>query len=1038
MVRFALKTPYTIIVLCLMIMVVGTFCLTKIPMDILPVFRIPAVMVVTTYSGMPAEMMETDISARLERWLSQASGLDHMESRSMIGVSILNCFFSPGFDPNNALAQISTLVMSDLHYLPPGTQPPIVIGYDPTANLPVAAMTVFTPNLDEAMLWDESNFIVRNEINAVPGTIAPVVFGGKLREIMAFLNPDALTGYGLSPLDVVHALNVGNELIPTGDAKIGKYDYSIASNGMVPTVNDFNKLPVKMSGNEPVFIGDVGEMKDASAIQTNVVQVNGVKQTYIPLFRRVGSNTLAVVENIKKAIPKVLQDLPRGSELKLLFDQSVKIREAVVDVIRELVVGVILAAIVIYFFLGSLKPTLIASLVIPLSIIGGMVALYYAGQSLNLMTLGGLALITGPLIDKAVVVLENIERHLELGALPYDAAEKGTSEVAMPVLLASTALIIVFFPVTFFQGLGRFLFTPMALSVTVTEVISYFAVMTVTPLAASKLFKAKVAHGHEKQLKAVVAFNQKFDKLRHSYTGLLDWALNNPQVVISLVLIALVGSCFLVPFLGSEFFPVGDHGQFYIRMRAETGTRIELTAQEVSDVSGEIHKLLPADSVKEILANSGVLLSWAAAYSPNSASHDSLLEVELEEGKKANNAIRILRPGLAKRFPDTHFSYSIIDPVSSALNYGALYPIDVRVIGTKLEQGEEIADKLLNKVKTVNGITDAFVEQKLDYPGIYIKVDRVKAANVGLATDSVIKNIITALNSSVVFDLNFWDDPVTGNNYFIGAQYPERDINSQQVIENIPIKAPHTGLNIGNAPPVLLRNIADISSVQVPVEISHYNIKRTFDVMANVVGKDIGSVSSDIDKIIPTIKLPRGYEIRWGGAIEAMRSSFGSMGVGMVLSLILIFLLLVAQLRSFVDPLLILATVPMGFIGVFWMLFLTNTTLNIQSMMGMIMLIGVVVSNTVILTDFANMRLESGIAPRMAIREAGVTRLRPILMTAISAVMALTPSALSGANAPLARAVIGGLFSSTFLTLVFLPALYVLVKERVRSSTGAR
>jgi multidrug efflux pump subunit AcrB len=1021
-----------------MLLFLGVFCMLRLPLDILPTFRIPAVMVVTTYTGMPAEMIETDVTNRLERWLSQASGLDYIESRSMIGVSIVDLFFQPGFDPNNALAQISTLVMSDLHYLPPGTQPPIVIAYDPTAALPVGLLTIFTPGLDEAKLWDESNYIVRNQINAVPGAVAPVVFGGKFRQVMVYLDKDRLSGYGIAPMKVVDALSHGNSMIPTGDAKIGKTDYSISSNGMVPSINEFDQIPIKVVNGAPVFIKDVGHTQDSSAVQTNVVQVNAIKETYIPLFRRIGSSTLDVVKNIRAAIPKVLISLPPQSEINLEFDQSPKVKDAIFDVVRELVVGVLLASLVIYLFLGSMAPTLIAAFIIPLSIIGGMMALYYADQTLNLMTLGGLALITGPLIDKAVVALENVERHLDLGATPHEAAEKGVSEVQLPVLMASLALIVVFFPVTFFEGLGKFLFTPMAVSVAVTEIISYFAVMTTVPLLASWMFKAKDlahGHGHGHRPKIVEKFNHYFDRVLASYKHLLDYALKFPEVVVALAVGAFVASIFLVPFLGTEFFPVADHGQFYIRMRGPTGLRIELMSQKVGEVSDHIRELLPKGSVKTILANTGVLPSWAAAYSPNSASHDSVLEIELDEDGpiSGHDAIVKLRRDFERIYPDFRFSFSMIDPVSSALNYGAMNALDLRLISPKLEKGQELAQDILEKVKNVRGITDAGIEQELNYPAIHIDVDRTKAAFLGLAADDVIKNIITALNSSVLFSPNFWDDPVSGNNYFIGAMYPEQDIDSLETISNIPIQANNPSMN-GNGQVSLLRNVANLSMQKLPVEISHYNIQRVFDVQANVENRDIGGTADEIDRIMSKMNLPKGYSLRWVGQINAMRASFSSMGVGMAISLVLVFLLMVAQLKSFVDPLLILATVPMGFIGVFWALFLTDTTLNIQSMMGMIMLIGIVVSNTVILTDYANQKLQEGHTPLMAIHEAGSTRFRPILMTAISAMMALFPSALSGANAPLARAVIGGLITSTFLSLVFLPALYIWVRRGSRKS----
>ncbi|NNN05176.1 MAG: efflux RND transporter permease subunit, partial [Elusimicrobia bacterium] len=818
MVKFAFKAPYTIIVVALMIMVLGVFCMLRLPMDILPAFRLPAVMVVTTYSGMPTETMEMDITNRLERWLSQASGLDHIESRSMIGVSILNCFFAPGFDPNNALAQISTLVMSDLHYLPPGTLPPIVMGYDPTAALPVTVATIYTPDLSQARIWDESNYIVRNELNALPGAVAPVVFGGKLREIMTFLDRRKLAGYGLSPMDVVRTLMQGNEMIPTGDAKMGRFDYTISSNGMVPTVAEFDKIPVRVVNNAPVFIGDIGRTRDAAAIQTNVVQVNGVEQTYIPIFRSLGANTLSVVAAIRKSLPDILDTIAPKSRIQLLFDQSVRISEAIHDVIRELVVGIILAAITIYFFLGDIKPTFIASLAIPLSIIGCMVGLYFLGQTLNLMTLGGLALVTGRLIDDAVVVLENIERLLEHGREPRVAAEQGADEVALPVLVSTIALMIVFMPVVFFQGLGKYLFIPLALTVCISILLSYFTAMTIVPLAAARLLKPKSEHGHGPKPKAVQIFDRGWDAFRVRYQTMLDWSIGNPEVVVTLSCAALGLSLLMTPLLGNEFFPTNDSGMFAMRVRTETGTRIELTSRLVADISAKLRELLPKDSVEAVLSNIGVLPSWAAAYSPNSAPHDALLDVEMNEksGVGAGDAIARLRPQLTKLYPGTHFTYTLLDPVSTALNYGALSPLDLRILGPDLDKGYGFAQVMLKKLQRVPGVTDAFVEQKLDYPDIDMNINRTKAAYLGLTSEDVMKNVITALNSSVLFALNFWDDPVTGNNYFIGAQYPEIDIDSRQTIENIPINPSSRAAQTG-ATPTLLRNVATLKMMTVPV-----------------------------------------------------------------------------------------------------------------------------------------------------------------------------------------------------------------------------
>ncbi len=1027
LVRLAFRNPYFVIVLCLATLVIGLTTLARIPVDILPQFKTPAVQILTLYPGMPTDIVERDITNRLERWTSQSNGIARQESRSLIGVSVVKDFFRPDIDPNTAMSQVSALAISDLYYLPPGTIPPMVMPFDPTAAQPLALLAISSDTLDETALYDVAYFNIRNLLSGTPGVIAPAVYGGRLRRILIYVDKDKLQARHLSPMDVVNAVRSYNVLIPTGDAKIGDYDYQIASNAMVPEVKDLNDIPVKYEDGKPVFVRDIGEAKDAYAIQTNAVHINGKRAVYIPIYRQPGANTIQVVDGIKAAIPGIRQQVPNGKQLKMdvIVDQSVYVRQSIGSLEREGILGAVLAAAMVLLFLGSVRSTLIVAISLPLAVLAAFIALYFTGQTINAMTLGGLALATGMLMDNAIVVIENTFRHLEMGKSPAQAAREGVLEVAMPVLVATISIAIVFAPVIFLTGIGKFLFTPLALAVVFALGASYLLSMLLVPAACARFVKPHMA-GHAPRRKSLS--ERWFDWLQDRYTDLLAWTMRHRALTLAGIAATFCGALLLVPLLGRELFPQIDAGQFMILVRAPSGTRMEKAEEYAGRVEEEVRKAIPASDLKMVVSNVGILYDWPAAYTPNAGPHDAFVLVQLQDHrhKSAQEYADALRRSLPERVPGVRLAFDTGGLVSAALNFGLPSPIDVQVEGAKLETAQQIASVVRDQIARIPGAVDVRIQQSLDYPQLYLDVDRTRAASIGLTQEEVVKNVVTALNSSITFLPSFWIDEKTGNHYFIGATYREKDISSRETIEDIPI----TGK--GQATAIPLRNLATMSTSKAPVEVNHVNIRRVTDVFANVRGRDIGAVSADVQAILDRLQLPEGYKVALRGEVSSMQESFGSLGFGLALAVALVYLLLVAQFRSFVDPFIVMFSVPPGLIGVALILWLTGTTLNIQSLLGVIMVVGLTVSYSVLIVDFANRRLEEGVEPREAVMQAARIRLRPIVMTSLAAILGLVPMAARAgeANMPLARAVIGGLLVSTVVKLYLLPILYSYLKRR--------
>jgi len=992
---------------------------------------------------MPAEVMEKDITSRLERWTGQANGISSQESKSMIGVSIVKDFFTEDTDPNAALSQVTSLAMSDLYYLPPGTVPPMVMPYDPTASTPLALLAVSSDSLGEKELYDIAYFELRNLLGSVKGIIAPAVYGGKLRRIFMYVYPDKLQSYNLSQTDVIDAVQKNNVMIPTGDVNIGEMNYSVNANGMLPKVDDFNNIVIRMSdAGSPIFLKDIGYAKDASAIQTNIVHINGKRQVYIPIYKRTGANTIASVEAVKGKLTDLKERLPKSVNLDVILDQSAYVRHAIRGLVKEGIIGLVLVSLALFIFLGNIRATLIVALSIPLSIMFAFIGLYFTDDTINSMTLGGIALVIGLLVDDSIVVVENIEKHLKLGKSPSMAAYEGTKEVALPVLVTTLTIIIVFFPIIFLTGVSKFLFAPLAIVVSLAMIGSRFISMTLVPIMAAALFKHNVidtvnADGRHELKHADISiqgFQKWFHRLTVTYANSMEKAIRFRGIVLAGVTGLFIISIFGFRKIGTELFPQMDVGQLSMDVRMESGTRIEKSEKTITEIELFLKEEIGED-VNLIVSNMGVLNDWPAAYTTNSGTQDATIAVQLKEGHptKTMTYVQRLRPKLKEKFPGVQFIFNTGGIVTSALNFGLPSPIDVQIIGNDLHKAHDIAVIVRDIVQHVDGTEDVRIHQRYDHPEIKIDIDRTKAAQLGINADDVVKNTVSALNSSVNFKPSFWIDEKNGNHYFVGVTYPEIELDNPQSVENISL----TGTS---GKTTLLKSIAKTSLTSAPIEINHLNLQRVTDVFANVEGRDIGSAAAEIEKELVRLRenLPEGYKIEIRGEIQSMKEGFKNLGLGLVLAILLVYLVIVPLLRSFKLPLIIITVIPLGLIGVTGMLLATNTYLNIQSMMGIIMMVGITVAYSNLLVDKMNNLLKGGRTLEDAIKEGVAHRFRPIIMTAVVAMFALLPMALGyetggEANVPLARAIIGGVMAATCLSLYVVPILFYMLNKKAQT-----
>ncbi len=1057
MTRFSIRNPYFVIVVCLVLTVIGVTSLARMPVDLFPTINLPEVVVATFYSGMPPEDIETDITDPLERFFTLASGIDHMESRSLLGVSIIKVYFQPGTSADADVTELSNLALADLKRLPPGTLPPVVLKFD-ASSLPVCLVTLKGEGLNQTQLHDIGQFSIRNQIAVVPGAEIPPPFGGKYRQIMVYVDPYKLASRQLSPMDVVNAVNNSNLILPAGDVKMGSMDYYVYSNSLVDDMDQLSKLPVKSVGNSWVTVDDIGKAEDANQIQYNLVRVDGQRSVYLPIMKQGGdTNTIAVVQGIRDAIQH-LYDIPKQLKSTVVFDQSAFVKEAINTLLHEGLIGLALTSLMILIFLGSLRATSAVFLSIPLSALATFVVLYMTGSTINTMILGGLALAFSRIIDNSVISLENIYRHLEHGAAPMAAAETGGSEVSLAVLAATLTTVVVFFPVTFLYGVSKFLFSALALAVVISLFASYVVAMTVIPLFCSRFLQA-VPHansgaGHEYEVEPSVAtsqswwtrftagFNRHFNRMLDFYEYWVNRALVRPGLTLAVLSGVFLVSLVIYPFLGLAFFPSTDAGQFTINVKVPTGTRLEVTEQYVAKVEDLIRNVVGSKDLKMVVSNVGVVPDFSSLYTTNAGPYTATIQVALQDEHRLSSFEYMARvqKEMANQFPDIRAFFSSGSMVDAILNSGMPAPIDVQISSRSLKQSYAVAQDLASRIRQLPGVGEVYIPQDMNYPGLRLNVDRVHAGELGLTQKEVVDNVITALNSNSMIAPNYWVDRKSGNDYFLTVQYFENGraaIHDFADLTNIPIRAPNL------KQPTTLDAVVKLEDIRTPTEVDHYQIQRVTDVYVTPVGEGLGKIASEVQRTVDETKLPENVRVDLRGMVKGMNASFRSFAIGLSMSVILLYLILVAQFKSFKDPLLIMLAVPMGFIGVLIILPLTGTTLNVMSLMGVLMLVGISASNSILIVEFAHRLEDQGNSVKDAIVTSCRVRLRPILMTSLATIIGMVPMALklgtgSEQYAPLARAIIGGLTSSVILTIFIVPAAYLLVygkRERQTATT---
>ncbi len=1051
--RFAIRTPYLVVVVCLVVALLGTVSINRLPVDMFPSMNIPVVAVATFFAGMPPEQIESDITYHFERMFMLSGGIEHIESRSLPGVSLIKVYFEQGTDPDADAAAISTLAMADLRNLPPGTYPPIVLKSD-ASSLPVCLVTLSGDGLNESTLKDIAQNYVRNQLASVQGASVPQPFGGRWRQIMLFADPSKLEAHQLSLMDVVRSLNEANTLLPAGDVQMGRYDYNIYTNAMLGGPLDVEQVPLKMTGQSPVRAGDVGVAKDAFARQYNIVRVNGTRAVYLPILKQGGSaNTIAVVDSVRRTLGNLV-DVPAALRTSVVFDQSRFVKTAIETLLHEGGIGLFLTCVMILVFLGSMRATVAVFFSIPLSILATFIALSLTGSSLNSMVLGGLALALSRLIDNSVIVLENIFRHLERGEPPAVAAETGGEEVALPVLAATLTTVVVFFPVTMLYGVSRFLFGALALAVIISLFASYIVALTVVPLFCARFMRARefaapgdageaTASGASAPAQAVGPgarfnrwFSHQFERLLSFYDVLVARALERPAAVVATCGVAFLLSLLLFPFLGVAFFPQTDAGQFLINFKAPSGTRLDVTEEATAKLEELVRREVLPEDLDMVVSNIGVDPGFSALFSPNAAMHTAFVQVNLKEGHRVGSYeyIERVKRAMSEELPELTPFFSSGSMVDSVLNSGMPAPIDVQVTGSDLAAADRVMRDLTPQFRKIKGVADVFTPQDLDYPSIRLNIDRTRASEMGLTEKEVVSNVITALTSNQMIAPSVWVDPKSGNNYFLTVQYQEAQVQALADLRAIPLHAASL------ARPTRLDMVSTLTRFNAPTEVDHSQIRRRMDIYIRPQGEDLGVISKAVNRILAATQLPKGISTTVSGSVKSMNESFRSFAVGLTLSVLLLYLILVAQFRSFTDPFIILLALPPGISGVLVTLLATGTTLNIMSLMGIVMLAGIAMSNSILIVEFAHHLASEGADTRTAIVNACRARLRPILMTSLATIIGLLPLALklgegAEAYAPLARVLIGGLTASVLLTVFLVPAGFYLA-YRNNSAVG--
>src|SRR5258706_3182986 len=1048
-VALALRRPYTFVVMALLILLLTPVVVLRTPTDIFPEINIPVVSIIWNYQGLAPKDMADRITSTTERALTTlVNDVGHIQSQSLTGVTVVKIFFRPSANIQTALAQVTAVSQTGLRFLPPGSTPPLIIQYS-ASSVPILQVGLSSKTRPEQQLNDLALNFVRTQLITVEGAAVPYPYGGKSRLVSVDLDTTALQAKHLTPVDVVNAISAQNLILPSGTAKLGALEHQVELNASPQTIAELNDLPVKTVNGATIYVHDVAHVRDGYSPQTNIVRQDGVRGTLLSVLKNGGASTIDIVKSIRGMLPQVAQTLPEDVQLTPLFDQSLFVRAAIEGVLKEGLTAACLTAAMILLFLGNWRSTLIIAISIPLSILTSVILLSAIGETFNIMTLGGLALAVGVLVDDATVEIENIERNLGMKKELKQAILDGAQQIAVPAFVSTLAICIVFVPMFFLSGVARYLFVPLAEAVVFAMMASYLLSRTLVPTMAKYLLR-----GHEAETLAAnqsrnplvamqIKFEEAFERFREGYHGLLERCLHHERAFLSVFLgVCLASLAFLIPWLGQDFFPAADAGQFKLHLRARTGTRIEETARLADLVEQSIREQIPPKEITSIIDNIGLPYSGINLSYSNSAPigpADADIMVSLSEGHRPTaQYVHDLRLRLPQEFPGATFSFLPADIVSQILNFGLPAPIDVQVVGYDLQANRAFADKLLERIQQVPGTVDLHVQQPFDQPYLHVNVDRTRAQQIGFTQRDVANNLLVSLSGSFQTTPEFWVNPKTGVSYSIATQTPQYRVDSLQDLENIPVTGP-SGARSG-----ILASLASIRRDAGLAAVSHYDIQPLIDIYGSVQGRDLGGVARDINQIVQDSKkeLPRGSQLIVRRQIQTIRSSYQGLLGGLVFSIVLVYLLIVVNFQSWLDPFIIISALPAALAGIVWFLFVTHTTLSVPALTGSIMCVGVATANSILVVSFAKEQLAEGKDAIAAALNSGFTRFRPVLMTALAMIIGMVPMAIGlgeggGQNAPLGRAVIGGLLFATVATLFFVPVFFsVLHGRRERMARG--
>jgi CzcA family heavy metal efflux pump len=1043
-VALALRRPYTFVVMALVILLLTPITILRTPTDIFPNIDIPVVSVVWFYSGLAPQDMADRIVANSERGITTTvNDIEHMESQSVNGLGIIKVFFRPGTNIQGAIAQITAISQTAVRGLPPGTTPPLIISYS-ASTTPIIQLGLSSKTLPEQQLFDLGQNFLRNFLATVPGAATPYPYGGKIRQIQVDLDLPKLQAYGLAPIDIVNAVNAQNVILPTGTVKFGSLEYNVEMNGSPQTIADLNDLPVKTSNGSTLYMRDVAHIRDGFAPQTNIVRQDGNRGALMSIYKNGNASTLKIVADVKDIVAKAAQALPPELKITPLFDQSLFVRASISGVVREAAIAALLTAVMILVFLGDWRPTIVISISIPLSIFVSIIMLGALGETINIMTLGGLALAVGILVDDATVEIENIERNLAMGKEMKQAILDGAQQIAVPAFVSTLSICIVFVPMFFLAGVAKFLFVPLAEAVSFAMLASYLLSRTLIPTLVMFIMR-----GHEHRAEAPRSFlgrfqrgfERKFEDFRRGYEQLLETTLEHRSAFVSCFLVFCLLSLGLFVFLGQDFFPQVDAGLLRLHVRARPGLRVEETARLCDEIEAALHQEIPQGELQTVLdniglPNSGINQSYSSSGTIGTSDAEILIALDPEHHHPTAGLIRHLREALPRRFPGVEFFFQPADIVTQILNFGLPAPIDVQVVGTDMGSSYLIAQQIANKMRHIPGAADVHVQQLLSSPTLHLDIDRTRVTQVGLTTRDVAQSVLVSLSGSFQTAPNFWLNPRNAVTYSVAVQSPQYRMTGMQDLMGIPVDSPRG--------PQLLSNLVQLYPVARPATVNHYNVQPVIDVYAATQDRDLGAVAADTDKVLKTFdgKLPRGTQLVVRGQVVTMRSSFVGLGLGLAGAILLVYLLIVINFQSWLDPFIIIAALPGALAGICWFLLLTRTTLNVPSLTGAVMCMGVATANSILMVSFAREQLDEGIPAVQAAVAAGYTRMRPVLMTALAMIIGMVPMALGFGeggeqNAPLGRAVIGGLLFATVATLFFVPSVFAIFHNR-REARRAR